>query len=231
MLIHNYYDKSNYPLQYFHYRYMPKAIKNTIEKLNNKFDLIIRGGLSYILLTNDYNYSLKDIDLAMKVVDTEAIFEEIKEEAEQVYYNKNTFGNDVLTLFWKAEKNYFKIDILLVEQMPNNVIKKFNLIDKSIKVMDSIELWFNRISKVAEKKLRGHSDQKTLHHYRVVLKLSEFLLEEEKIRSNLIDSLSLKKVNNKVSDSISVLNNFLNPTELEEYKNIIENVIKKIQGG
>lgn len=232
MLTYSYYDSSKYPLQYFDFKSIPKGMINVIEKLDSKFNLIVRGGLSYIMITNDYSYILKDIDLAMMVADAEAIFEEIKNDANEIYYNKNTFGDDVLTLFWKNKDKYFKIDILLVQKMPNHILTEFEFVNKCIKVMDAAELWYNRICKVAEKKLRGYSKDKTINHYKVIVRLSQFILKNDKVNINMmINEVGFDKVDSKISDSITVLKEFLNVDQLEVYKGITKSIIESYKVG
>lgn len=227
MLTHKFYDKNLYPLQYFDIKSIPKCMINVIEKLNERFNLVVRGGLSYILITGDGSYPLKDIDLAMNILDTERILEEIKDDVDEIYYNKNTFGDDVLTLFWNKDDKYFKIDILLVHKMPNYIVIEYEFINKEIKVTDAIELLYNRICKVAEKELRKHSDAKTMNHYKVVVNTAQFLLDNNKNCNTLLKEIGFENVYCKISDSIIVLKNILTVDELDQYIEIIQKVLEE----
>ena len=152
-------------------------------------------------------------------------------DADEVFYNKNTFGDNVLTLFWKDRDAYFKLDILLVDKMPNYITVEFELANIKIKVMSAAELWFNRICKIAEKACRKHSNEKTLNHYTVVMIAAQFLLNQDKEDILFINEIGIEKVQEKLSNSIIVLSELLNFYELTEYKNINFRVIERLLGG
>lgn len=227
MLRYNFYNHTNYPLQRYYYTDIPCSILEVIKKLNKEFELIVRGGLSYILITNDFSYELKDIDLAMKDIESEKIYHSIMNDADEIFFNKNTFGDNMLTLFWKKEEGYYKLDILLVDKMPNYITVEFEIADTKIKVMSAVDLWFNRICKISEKTLRKHSNEKTLNHYKIVMCLAQFLLKADRIGAFFINDFEIKKVQEKYSDSIVVLSELLTSSELAEYKNANYNLIKK----
>lgn len=227
MLVHNYYDKNKYKLAYFEYKSIPECMLKIIEKLNNRFELILRGGISYILITEDYNYPLKDIDLAMKAEETEGIYEEISSDADDVYFNKNTFGDDVITLFWnsgKGPQTYFKIDILLLKKLPKYINIEFSPLCKTVKVMDPADLWYNKLCKIAEKEVRGHNKDKTLNHLKTILAISRYLLKNKAWNTDLFKEIGIEKLSSKISDSEAVLKELIPSEELVEYSNTINEI-------
>lgn len=225
MLEYKFYDARNYLLERFSYKEIPDFIIEIIKKLNDKFMVVIRGGLCYILLTEDEEYLLKDIDLAMYEEYAENIIKELQGNIEEVYVNKNTFGQDVITLFFKNKDKYFKIDILLVKKMMeyNKVTSK--LLNKEINVMSIQELWYNRLCKIAEKEIRHHDDFKTLNHYRVLTNVSDYILTNKNIKNEMSEKFGIDELNKKFKESVLVLNNLLSEEDLEDYKNRINKIL------
>lgn len=62
-IIKGQYTGENYPLTRFYENEIPDYIITMILQLTKIEDVIIRGGLSYVLLFGKTNYILKDIDL------------------------------------------------------------------------------------------------------------------------------------------------------------------------
>ncbi|WP_462410638.1 hypothetical protein [Neobacillus sp. Marseille-QA0830] len=229
MLDHRFYDKHQYPLQRFSYPSIPERMLTVLYKLTDQFEYVVRGGLCYILNTGDVEYPLKDIDLAMDAGDTEAIYSEIWQDADFIYLNQNSFGQDVLTLFFKAgEELFLKIDILLVNKLPHHHSAVFAPLDRTVQIMDPSELWYDRIRKIAEKDLRGHSPDKTLNHYHVVTKLSEYSLKNKNVNAAVLKEIGLGQVKQKLNDSYEVLTDLLHPEQLHAFKNITQGVLQQL---
>ena len=115
-LIYGQYDEKNYPLKRYYANEIPPKIMKCIWKLSNTKNAIVRGGLAFIFLFNKNDYKLKDMDM-LSFIDDEKVFIKILDEAEEIYINKNSFNEKVITAFWKSKNEYFKLDILMNEKI------------------------------------------------------------------------------------------------------------------
>ena len=71
------YDCTVYPLKRYTITEIPMYIWGILLGTQEKSSAVIRGGLAYILLSNDMNYILKDIDLLCKESEAERIVENL----------------------------------------------------------------------------------------------------------------------------------------------------------
>lgn len=212
-LIYGQYEAGDYPLKQFFYRELPIKIKNVLFALASSELAIIRGGLAYMILLEDKDYCFKDLDMLASEKDQEKILS-LLIDADVVYVNYNTFGDRVISAFWKCEKEYYKLDILIGTTMPH-LCKKI-LEQNVVSVVLPSFLWENRIRKIAEKKVRHHEEQKTKHHYAVALAISEYLLihrEECLVTDIELVCELLPKVE-------AVLSSLISETELRTFMNI-----------
>ena len=178
---YNYYNADDYPLNRYCLCDIPSHLHQTIYSLIVHNNCIIRGGLAYILLTNDFTYYLKDIDLLADRHQCNEIFSFATSVAEKVFYSKNSHKVDLLTLFWKRQPCYDKIDVLFLESQTSPIDFSYinsNIFPTAVPVIAPVDLWFDRIAKIAEKELRRHSDAKTMNHVRVAVNMSKYLLNK-----------------------------------------------------
>lgn len=94
------YNGDNYQLTRFYENEIPGYIFKAIVQLVKNENVIIRGGLSYVLLFERENYILKDIDLLALNGNVDKLVPYFY-SADIVYINKNTHGECVITAFWK----------------------------------------------------------------------------------------------------------------------------------
>lgn len=168
------YMSQRYPLARYYIQDIPLRIMQCIKTLNDNNIAIIRGGLSYIILTKDNSYMLKDIDLLGKNNSKDLIIENLY-NADEIYVNKNNFNRTVITAFWKRNEDYFKIDVLLSDDTNDcdGIIDK----ETGYKTVTHGYLLRARIKKIAQRLERKHSVEKTINHYNVSKKLSIYMLE------------------------------------------------------
>ncbi len=162
------YGSKDYPLSVNEYHQLPDYMMQLLNDLCSNFDAVVRGGLAYVVHTNDFSYALKDIDLALKKDNKEALIDYLNQEGYFGYLNQNSFGMEVVTLFWEAGEHFNKVDILLTEDdMP---YVRMNIPDYSIacNVMTIESLLEDRLKKISGRLNRGHSIDKTYKHLQVV---------------------------------------------------------------
>ena len=179
-------------------------------KLNQDKLAFFRGGLAFIYLLDEKEYILKDLDMVASPNNLEKIISYLN-DSDIVYFNKNTFGDSVITAFWNTEEDYYKLDILLSEEMPSICVK--NIDGKELHIVSPSYLWRNRIEKIAEKAIRKHDDKKTLNHYCVANALGQFL---DKNRLELAEN-DVNVVRNKLLDVQEVLLRLLSKEEVDEF--------------
>lgn len=209
-VIYGQYDSRQYPLKRYFYKEVPYYIEKVIMKLNSSELAVFRGGLAYIFLINKGDYLLKDLDMLALETNMNAIIDMLS-EADIVFVNKNTFGDNVVTAFWKAKEDYYKLDILLCNELPT--VCKFEYDNYERITVAASYIWRNRIEKIAEKELRKHDDKKTMNHYKVVRMLSEYL-QKHKEEIYLTDA---KIVEKKINSTEKVLRTLLNDDEVDEF--------------
>jgi len=209
-IVYGQYDSLNYPLKRYFYKDLPQNIDNTIMELNHKRLAIFRGGLAFVFLLNESEYLLKDLDmLATEFNKTEIL--DVLTNAEKIFVNKNIFGNSVITAFWLAEEDYYKLDILVCKELPS--VSKCNFDNKERLTVAVSYIWRNRIEKIADKDMRKHDDKKTLNHYHVACKLSKYLINH-KDEINVTDT---KIVETILYDVGKVLRTLLVSDESEKF--------------
>ncbi|PWJ34687.1 hypothetical protein [Fibrobacter succinogenes] len=218
MFVCGQYQADKRPLKKFYFKDAPLFLINTIQRLMQNRICVVRGGVAYVIICNDNTYMLKDVDLLAYSSNVEKIKSALS-SADEVYLNKNTFGNPVLTAFWKVEAEYYKIDILLVSNLPKLQIRLFR--GCYFKVVCASYLWANRISKIAEKKKRNHTDEKTINHYMVAKNLSIHLLKE-----GLVVKKYLIEVKRKRKYVKSVLESLIDKKELMNFLKLIDSVME-----
>lgn len=123
------YSSDDYTLKRFFMNEIPNEIRKVIRNLIDEADCILRGGMAYVCITEDMGYQLKDIDLLGKSEKKELMLM-LLGEADVVYLNKNSFAQDVISAFWREEDGYYKIDILLVEGLPEYSFCEYDGLDR-----------------------------------------------------------------------------------------------------
>lgn len=209
-IIYGQYDQNKYPLKRFYFSELPLEINDVLYKLNQMKLAIFRGGLAFVFLMNANNYLLKDLDMIALDIKKENILD-ILVVADILYINKNTFGDFVLTAFWKDGKKYIKLDILLCNKLPSICEKNIN--GKKLSIVSISYIWRNRLEKIAEKNLRKHSDEKTLNHYKVANELSKYLLHHKEE----IFKVDIEVVSSKLLILKEVLSNLIVKNDLEDF--------------
>lgn len=209
-VIYGQYDANAYPLKRFYEDELPDKIRELFFLLSHQQLAVFRGGLAFVFLLNEKKYLLKDIDM-MAYSDNKDVLLDYLKCAEIVYVNKNTFGDSVITAFWKADDEYYKLDILLCNKMTSLCERIIN--GKSLYIVSASYLWRNRIEKIAEKNIRKHDNKKTLNHFYVAHKLSQYLIESRE----LIFEEDINVVIEKLSDLQLVLSKMITERELEQF--------------
>lgn len=209
-VIYGQYDSNEYILKRFYEYELPLRIKDVVMKLNQNKLAAFRGGLAVVYLMDESEYLLKDLDMVAHINNLNKILACL-ENSDVVYVNKNTFGDYVITVFWKTFDDYYKLDILLCEEMPN-VCEK-NIDGKILYVVAPSYLWRNRIEKIADKEIRRHDNKKTLNHFHVASKLGRYLYKNR----NEIEEKDTYIVKLRLHDVQDVLSKLLTKMELEEF--------------
>lgn len=206
------YDSNNYPLKRFYEYEIPNVIREILLELSYKELAVFRGGLAFVFLLNEKEYLLKDLDMIAYVENKDGILACLR-DADVVYINKNTFGDTVITAFWKVDDEFFKLDVLLCNEMPSVCEKNIN--GKKCYVVTASYVWRNRIEKIAEKEIRIHDDKKTLNHFNVAKKLSQYLIENKDML-HIEDCMAVKM---KLPVAKVVLSKLVGTIELEQFMN------------
>lgn len=218
-VIYGQYDANEYPLKRYYIAEIPNKIKDVLYELSFSRTAIVRGGLAYVLLLNESGYLLKDMDMLALNDDKDRVIE-ILSVADSVYVNKNTFGDTVVTAFWNENNQYYKLDVLLGDNLPDVYEKEME--DKYVRVVSPSYIWKNRIEKIAEKKKRNHDNNKTLNHYNVATKLSEYLIE----RKEEICNKDVDVVNLKLDEVENVLLNLITKEEVNDFIQLQRELVK-----
>lgn len=175
MIYHCQYLAEEYPLHEFSISDIPDLVSQSAAELSARTGAFIRGGLCYYLHTHDDSYLLKDIDMiAFESVQEQALHI-LHKSSNEIYVNHNHAMKTVITAFWPTENHYFKLDLLLSEKMPPPVEILWN--NKNLMCVSLDYILIDRLSKIAERKNRAHSIEKTLNHYSVVNKIADFMLQ------------------------------------------------------
>ena len=220
-IIYGQYNPCDYPLKTFFYDDLPKKIINTIFKMNFNGTAVFRGGISFVFLLNEDNYILKDLDMIALRKNKKEIISILK-DSHIIFVNKNTFGEEVITAFWLCDTEYYKLDVLLCDKLPLIYICKYK--SKYVSTVTISYLLKNRIEKIAEKKQRGHDNQKTLNHYVVAKKISNFLKNNcHKLYYD--DAIAIKS---KLYSVREVLLELLNKSEVDEFIEVQLSLIMRL---
>jgi hypothetical protein len=94
--------------------------------------------------------------------------------------------------------------------------------------MDPADLWFNKLCKIAEKEVRGHTKDKTLNHLKTILAISKYLLKNKAANTYLFKEIGMEKLSSKISESEAVLKELIPSEELKEYSNTINEITRYI---
>lgn len=214
------YNSANYPLKHFFYDEIPESIIKTLMKLCERQLAIFRGGIAYIFLLNKIDYKLKDLDMLANEENRDEIID-VLSEADVVYVNNNTFGDTVITAFWKDDKEYFKLDVLLKCKLPQ--LTKIVFESSMVSTVSASYIWRNRIEKIAEKEIRGHDINKTKNHYNVALALSQYLIKNK----NEIFEEDAEIVENRLNEVEVVLENILPKAEIKQFVEMQLDVLRR----
>ena len=96
------YDSNNYSLKRFYEYEIPNVIREILLELSHKELAVFRGGLAFVILLKEKEYLLKDLDMIAYAENKDDILACLG-DADVVYINKNTFGDTVITAFWKVD--------------------------------------------------------------------------------------------------------------------------------
>lgn len=218
-IIFGQYDSNEYPLKRYFYEEVPDKIKDLLVNLNLDDLAIFRGGLAFIFLLDEKEYMLKDLDMLALKLNLDRIVQRLS-CADIVYVNHNTVGDMVVTAFWKTEHGFYKLDILLCDEMPPVSVCLYDGIKR--KTISVSYLWRNRIEKIAEKEQRKHSIKKTLNHYRVACKLNEYLLKHT-AEINFDDSKTVKM---KRKAAETVLKTLIPEQDMTSFFTVLDDVLR-----
>lgn len=213
------YDDRDYPLKRYTIEDIPLHVLDSIYKINELNLATFRGGVSYILITNSFDYELKDIDMISNECNKEQLIAHL-DSADAVYINKNTLGECVITAFWKSLNEYYKLDVLLSATPYTYETRKFN--GRHITTLSASYIWSNRIVKISEKALRNHNDEKTINHFRVARSISCYLMDNK----GEISENDIRMVMSRMNEVRDVLSKLVEVDELSEFMRLQEELIK-----
>lgn len=217
-IYHEYYNPKNYPLKSYFYEEIPKNIIDIMMDINSNNLAIFRGGLGFIFLLNA-KYLLKDLDMIGLISSKNKILDKLK-NADIIFVNHNIKNVPLITAFWKTnQENYFKLEILLLDKLPS--ITNIYYGGSNIKSVNCSYIWTDRMIKISEKFLRKHNDEKTINHYKVVCKLSKFLLDHKqeimKCDSNIVKDI--------LPNVVKILTNLITKEDLDYFYNLQSNLL------
>lgn len=219
-IIKGQYTGENYPLTRFYENEIPDYIITMILQLTKIEDVIIRGGLSYVLLFGKTNYILKDIDLLGLNGNVEKLVPYFY-SADVVYINKNTHGECVLTGFWKKKDTYYKVDILMDCHIDGVEVCSWR--ENQCKTITKSFLWMDRLRKIAERHQRHHSKEKTLNHYCVANYICKCMVSE----NYLVYPKYAKFISTKIADIHNALIEVVDKKELDIFLDLNNFIISK----
>lgn len=204
------YKAADYPLKHFYYEEIPERVKKVLFDLNQRKIAVFRGGIAFVFLLNKTDYKLKDLDMLAYDGNRDEIID-VLSDSDIVYINKNTFGDTVITAFWEDNQEYFKLDVLLNCELPklNEIV--FNT--TSVTTVSASYLWRNRLEKIAEKEIRGHSVEKTKNHYNAARVLSLYLTE---YRTEICQE-DVDKIANRLNEIEFTLTDIISQTDIEQF--------------
>lgn len=217
------YDKAAYPLKKFTANEMPDSMKKILRIDEKILNGVVRGGLAYALLTKSFDYVLSDIDLIYPRNSFESVVECYSQSADYVFVNHNTFLDTVVTAFWRSGDNFYKSDALILEKLPLTISIEWE--NHTLKIVDGFFLWCDRLKKISQRVLRGHTEQKTRNHILVAKRLAEYLCEENAtVSSNLPCDLE-----QLVCAAVKVAADFLTPSEASNFSDLQKKLLLKLE--
>ena len=213
------YASADYPLKHFFYNEIPEKIKNILMKLCESKLAVFRGGIAFVYLLSKTDYELKDLDMLATNDNCDAIIDVLK-ESDIVYVNKNSFGETVVTAFWKYDNEFFKLDVLINNELPR--LTKIVYETNTIYTVSASYIWRNRIEKIAEKEKRCHDERKTKNHYCVAMAISNALKEN---RFEVLDE-DARIVEKRLSEAECVLMDIVTESEVKEFVTLQRNILR-----
>lgn len=210
-IINGQYDRADFTLKRFYITEAPSYIKDIVLKLNQIDRVLVRGGLAYIAITGDKSYQLEDIDMLSPFSNKEALISVLDGSADRIYINSNTFGERVITAFWKSGVEFFKTDILLSDDETESVLCRLDR--QCLKTVSPVFLWKNRIAKIGEKEIRKHRDSKTISHFRVAYRLAEYMIKAHIVLS--VEDIQVAEAN--LQKAKKVLGSLIDSCQLEQF--------------
>ena len=217
------YDKAAYPLKKFTANEIPDTMKKILCIDENFLNGAVRGGLAYVLFTKSADYVLSDIDLIYPHSSFEPVVEFYSHNADYVFVNHNTFSDTVVTAFWQNGDTFYKADALILEKLPlTNSIEWENHI---LKIVDGFFLWCDRLQKISQRFLRGHTEQKTRNHILVAKRLAEYLYKEHAS----VPSIPPCDLEQLVLATVKVAEEFLTPLEASTFSDLQKKLLRKME--
>lgn len=172
-LVYGQYEGKEYPLKRYYIDEIPTYISEAVHRLIKMPQIVVRGGLAYILLFERKDYCLKDLDF-LSTWDGEREVIDCFGHADEVYVNRNTFGESVVTGFWRDNAAYYKLDVLMGQSIGS--VEKLFWDNVECRVVSRSYLWANRMIKIAEKEKRRHTDDKTINHFQTAGFICDYML-------------------------------------------------------
>lgn len=216
------YDKVAYSLKKFTVDEMPASVRRILCIDENFLNVVVRGGLAYALLTKSADYVLSDVDLIYPRSSFDLVVEFYSHNADKVFVNHNTFFDTVVTAFWQSGDDFYKVDALILEKLPPTISIKWE--NTMLRIVDGLVLWHDRLKKIAQRFLRGHTEQKTRNHILVAKCLAEYLLKEDVF----VSSNPPCNLEQLVLVAVKVADEFLTPSEARVFSNLQKKLLLKM---
>ena len=217
------YDKAAYPLKKFTANEIPDTMKKILCVDENFLNGAVRGGLAYALLTKNADYVLSDIDLIYPRSCFESVVECCARNADCVFVNHNTFSDTVVTAFWQSGDEFCKADALILDKLPSTISIEWE--NHALRIVDGFFLWCDRLKKISQRRLRGHTEQKTRNHILVAKHLAEYLCQENaSVSSNLPCELE-----QLVLSAAKEAEAFLTPSEARNFSDLQKKLLLKTE--
>ena len=209
------YSPSDYPVQKVLCNQVPKHIICAFVNLFKKESVLLRGGFAYVIYSGNEKYVLKDFDMLAKIEDKCALITILQNSAKDVYLNQNKFGNFVITAFWEHNHLFFKLDILLQDELVDcNKVMWHEIL---VPCVSEEYLWYNSICKIAEKSVRLHDDEKTRKHIQMSLDMADIILRNKK---KIDINVSLDAVKTKIQEASDIAKNLVDDEKYLKFVNV-----------